>query len=172
MRARTMILMALAGVVAAGSIRAQDLQRPRAGSINLGVGSFNMGHSKGSAGVGLEYRFDSRAWTPREGGRFSLIPVLGMTASSKNALFGYTGLRSDFNVTQNWRLTPGFAVGIYARNGDINLGGPMEFRSSLDISRALGRRGTRAGVTLYHISNARLYDRNPGVNALAFVQTY
>ena len=30
----------------------------------------------------------------------------------------------------------------------------------------------RVGVTLYHVSNARLYDRNPGINALAFVQTF
>ena len=32
--------------------------------------------------------------------------------------------------------------------------------------------GMRVGVTLYHVSNARLYDRNPGINALAFVQTF
>jgi lipid A 3-O-deacylase len=63
------------------------------------------------------------------------------------------------------------AVGLYQGNGDIDLGGPVEFRSSLDISRAFGKR-LRIGVELYHISNARLYERNPGINALAFVQTF
>ena len=95
----------------------------------------------------------------------------GITGTSKDALFGYAGLRADLDVTERWRLTPGFAVGAYERNGDIDLGGPVEFRSSLDISRALGN-GTRVGIELYHISNARLYDRNPGVNALAFVQAF
>jgi len=170
MRARPIVLIALASLVAAGPIWAQDSQRSRAGSFNFGVGT-SMGHSKSSAGVGLEYRLDSRSWTPREGGRFSLIPVFGITGSSKDALFGYVGFRSDFNVTRKWRLTPGFAVGAYDRSGDIDLGGPVEFRSSLDISRAVNDR-MRIGVALFHISNARLYDRNPGVNALAFVQTF
>jgi len=169
-RASPIILIALAGLVAAGPIRAEDSPRARAGSFNLGVGT-SMGHSKSSAGVGLEYRLDSRSWTPREGGRFSLIPVFGIARSSKDAVFGYAGFRSDFNVTQKWRLTPGFAVGAYSRRGDIDLGGPVEFRSSLDISRAVSDR-VRIGVALSHISNARLYDRNPGVNALAFVQTF
>ncbi len=170
MRARPIILIALAGLVAAGPVLAQDPPRARAGSFNFGVGT-SMGHSNSSAGVGLEYRLDSRPWKPREGRRFSLIPVLGITGSSRAALFGYAGFRSDFNVTQKWRLTPGFAVGFYDRNGDINLGGPVEFRSSLDISRAVSDR-MRIGVALFHISNARLYDRNPGINALAFVQSF
>ena len=170
MRARPIILITLAGLVAAGPIRAQDSQRSRAGSYNLGVAT-SIGHSKSSTGVELEYRLDSRAWTPRNGGRFSLIPVFGIAGSSKDAVFGYAGFRSDFNVTQKWRLTPGFAVGAYNRRGDIDLGGPVEFRSSLDISRAVGDT-MRIGVALFHISNARLYDRNPGVNVLAFVQTF
>jgi len=97
--------------------------------------------------------------------------VFGIAGSSKDAVFGYAGFRSDFNVTQKWRLTPGFAVGAYNRRGDIDLGGPVEFRSSLDISRAVSDT-MRIGVALFHISNARLYDRNPGVNVLAFVQTF
>ena len=146
--------------------------QPRhAGSFSVGVGAFNMGHSHRSDGFGLEYRLDSRAWRPRESGRFSLIPTFGLTGTSKEALFGYAGFRTDLDITRRWRLTPGFAAGVYDRNGDIDLGGPIEFRSSVDVSCAV-RNGMRIGVTLYHVSNARLYDRNPGINALAFVQTF
>jgi len=165
------ILITLALSVAAGGVQARDTQSRHAGSLSVGVGAFNMGHAHPSDGFGLEYRLDSRPWTPRESGRFSLIPTFGITGTSREAFFAYTGLRTDFDLTRRWRLTPGFAAGVYDRNGDIDLGGPIEFRSSLDVSCAV-RNGMRIGVTLYHVSNARLYDRNPGINALAFVQTF
>ena len=171
MRARTAVLIALGLSVAAGTVRAQETRPRRAGSFIVSAGSFNMGHANPSRGLGLEFRLDSRPWRPRGPGRLSLVPAFGITGTSRSALFVYSGLRTDFDLGERWRLTPGFAVGAYQRNGDIDLGGPVEFRSSLDISRALSS-GARLGLTLYHISNARLYDRNPGVNALAFVQTF
>jgi len=165
------LVIALALSVAAGAAQARDTQSRHAGSLSVGVGAFNMGHSHPSDGFGLEYRLDSRAWTPGRSGRVSLVPALGITGSSKEAVFAYTGFRTDWDVTRRWRLTPGFAAGVYDRNGDIDLGGPIEFRSSLDVSCAVGN-GMRIGVTIYHVSNARLYDRNPGINAVAFVQAY
>ena len=37
-----------------------------------------------------------------------------------------------------WRLTPGFAVSIYEEGSEgKDLGGPVEFRSSLELSRRL-----------------------------------
>jgi lipid A 3-O-deacylase len=171
MRARTIVVMILALAFAAGRVRAEDAPRPHAGSFSVGLGTFNTGHSRTSDGFGLEYRLTSRAWRPRETGAFSLYPAFGITGSSKDALLAYAGLRSDLDITSRWRLTPGFAVGLYQGNGDIDLGGPVEFRSSLDISRALAR-GPRLGIELYHVSNARLYDRNPGINALVFVQSF
>jgi len=165
------ILIALALSLAEAPVRATDTQSTHAGSFSVGVGTFNMGHAHSSGGFGLEYRLDSRSWRPRESARFSLIPTFGITGTSKEAFFAYAGFRTDLDLTQRWRLTPGFAVGAYDRNGDIDLGGPIEFRSSLDVSRAVGN-GMRIGVTLYHVSNARLYERNPGINALAFVQAF
>jgi len=165
------LFIALVLSAAAGAVDARDTQSPHAGSFSVGIGAFNMGHPHRSDGFGLEYRLDSRARKPRESRRFSLVPTFGITGTSKEAFFGYAGLRSDVDLTRRWRMTPGFAVGVYDRNGDIDLGGPIEFRSSLDVSCAVTN-GMRIGVTLYHVSNARLYDRNPGINALAFVQTF
>ena len=153
MRRWLAVPFAVALAVAPIRVGAQEAQQPRGGSFSVGFGAFNMGHANPSGGVGMEYHLDNHPWT------------------SKDAWFGYAGLRADLNVTERWRLTPGFAIGAYDRNGDIDLGGPVEFRSSLDVSRAL-RSGVRLGVALYHVSNARLYQRNPGVNALAFVQTF
>ncbi len=165
------VLSALVLTAASGAIGAQDPQRRHVGTLSVGAGSFNFGHTHPSGGVGLEYRLESRTWRPSASARFALVPAFGLVGTSKDAVFVYAGLRTDLDLTQRWRLTPGFAVGAYDRNGDIDLGGPVEFRSSVDISRALGET-MRIGLTVYHISNARLYDRNPGVNALAFVQAF
>jgi len=164
-------MSALILTVTAGLMAAQNPEPPRGGEWSVGAGTFNFGHRRPSGGVELEYRIRSWSWRPRSSARLGLVPAFGLIATSKDALFAYGGLRADFDVTRRWRLTPGFAIGAYDRSGDIDLGGPLEFRSSLDISRALGAR-TRMGLTLYHISNARLYNRNPGVNALAFVQVF
>lgn len=171
MRIRPIVLIALAISFAGTEVRAGDTQSQHAGSFSIGFGTFNMGHSHSSGGVGLEYRLESRPWRPGESGRLSLVPTFGITGTSKEAFFAYAGFRTDLDITRRWRLTPGFAVGAYDRNGDIDLGGPIEFRSSLDVSSVL-RNGVRVGVMLYHVSNARLYDKNPGINALAFVQTF
>jgi lipid A 3-O-deacylase len=166
-RAGTILLITLALASKAG---AEEGPSRHIGSVSVGVGTFNLGHSHASGGVGVEYRLDSKPWRPRAASRFSLIPTFGITGTSRSAFFLYAGLRTDIEA-RKWRVTPGFAVGAYNRSDDINLGGPVEFRSSLDISRALNDR-VRLGVTLYHVSNARLYERNPGVNALAFIQTF
>lgn len=171
MRPGSILALALALSLLAGIVRGEDAQPRQAGSLSVGAGPFNIGHAHPSGGVGLEYRFDSRAWKPGASGRFSMIPALGVTGTSRNALFAYAGLRSHLGIGQRWRLTPGFSIGAYVRNGDIDLGGPCEFRSSLALSRAL-HRGPRIGLELYHISNARLYARNPGINALVLVQTF
>src|SRR3989442_13772977 len=106
-----------------------------------------MGHSHSSDGFGLEYRLDSRSWRPRQSGRFSLIPTFGITGTSKEAFFAYAGFRTDLDLTSTWRVTPGVAVGAYDRNGDIDLGGPIKFRSRPDVSRAFGK-GVRGGWLL------------------------
>jgi len=168
---KTAVWSALVLTVATGAVAAQAPEPPSGGEWSVGAGRFNFGHPRPSGGVGLEYRVRSWIWRPRASARSAVVPAFGLIATSKDALFAYAGLRADFDVTQRWRLTPGFSIGAYDRSGDIDLGGPLEFRSSLDVSRAFGER-TRMGLTLYHISNARLYNRNPGVNALAFVQVF
>jgi lipid A 3-O-deacylase len=47
--------------------------------------------------------------------------------------------------------------------GDENLGGPIEFTSHIGINFNLGRHFT-IGYRLQHMSNAVLYEHNPGLN--------
>jgi lipid A 3-O-deacylase len=78
-------------------------------------------------------------------------------------------VRWDLPLGGTWELTPQFGAGIYSHGRGINLGGAMEFRSGLEISRALGSR-RRVGLALFHLSNAGFYAGNPGTEGL--VLTY
>ncbi len=55
--------------------------------------------------------------------------------------------------------------GLYAANGGFDLGGPIEFRSGIEIGYE-GPRGMRIGLSYDHRSNAGLFPRNPGVETV------
>ena len=111
-----------------------------------------------SGGAGLEYRLRSRAW--------DLVPVLGAAATEDGAFWAYAGLRRPFRFGRGWRLTPGFAVSLYEEGSTgKDLGGPLEFRSSIELSHRFGR-GSSLGLVFYHLSNSSIYDDNPGSNSL------
>lgn len=108
--------------------------------------------------AGLEYRFASRAW--------GLVPVAGVAANEDGAFWAHGGLRRPFRLAPGWRLTPGFAVSLYEEGSEgKDLGGAVEFRSSLELSRRLAG-GSSLGLTVYHLSNAGFYDDNPGSNSV------
>jgi hypothetical protein len=46
----------------------------------------------------------------------------------------------------------------------------IEFRSGIELSRRLGER-SRLGVSFFHLSNAALYNFNPGSESLVLTYT-
>lgn len=110
--------------------------------------------------LGAELRFPSRA--------FALVPVVGVMGTEQDAIYVWAGLRRDLSLGRRWVVTPNAGVGIYDANGGKDLGGPVEFRTGLELAYRVTPRG-RLGLTFYHISNARFYDDNPGSNSLALV---
>ena len=92
-------------------------------------------------------------------------PVAGFLTSAGGGAYIYTGFMIEFELPLGLQLSPGFAPGIALARTDSDLGNAIEFRSSLELSVAVGER-LRAGVAFSHISNARLGDRNPGVEVL------
>jgi len=61
-------------------------------------------------------------------------------------------------------IEPGLAIGSF-RGDEIDLGSPLEFRSSIEVGVRLSH-GQRLSLLLYHLSNAGLGYRNPGVEVL------
>lgn len=58
-------------------------------------------------------------------------------------------------------------TGIYMRGSGPELGGPIEFRSGVEIGYQWNN-GWRAGLSLDHRSNAEIYASNPGVETVQF----
>ena len=57
--------------------------------------------------------------------------------------------------------------GLYSKGGEEALGGPIQFRSGLEVGYQ-NRRGVRAGISIDHRSNAGIYSYNPGLETIQF----
>lgn len=102
-------------------------------------------------------------WLPRFVRKLS--PTVGGLATEEGTLYVYGGFRGDLQVGEKWALTPQLAAGLYYSNDGRNLGGAVEFRSGIELTRRIGER-SRIGLLLYHLSNSRLYQYNPGTESL------
>ncbi len=99
-----------------------------------------------------------------------IIPAFGVSATTGGSLWIFSSFRYDWEFAPHWFLTPSTGVTLYDRGDDgKDLGGTVEFRSGIEISRQLPD-GSRVGLLFYHLSNANLYDINPGNNS--FVLTW
>jgi hypothetical protein len=96
---------------------------------------------------------------------------VGGRATSDGALYAYAGFRFDVPLGGAWRFTPQWATGLYYYPpGGHSLGGLVEFRSGVELSRRIGS-GGRVGLLFYHLSNAGFYERNPGSESLVLTYT-
>lgn len=145
-------ILLTATLLAAAPIQAEE---PRSLAFNGGVSNFNK--SEKWIELGLEYRHPINVW--------SMAVVGGLTVNDDLAAWVYGGLRRDFSLGGPWIITPAFAITLYEQGDAKDLGGPLEFRSALEIAHAWPSR-KRLALVIYHLSNAGIYDRNPGMNSL------
>lgn len=124
------------------------------------VGWFDVTQGDNAAAqFGMEYRMKPFAYNVR--------PGFGANVSSDGSLYGYGGLFWDIALAGGgFYLTPNFVAGLYSKGDGKNLGGPIEFRSGLELSYVLPNSKSRVGLAFNHISNASIYDRNPGAETL------
>ena len=61
-------------------------------------------------------------------------------------------------------MSSGLRAGMNDNRNDEDLGGPIEFTSHIGLNLNFARHYT-IGYRLQHMSNAFLYDANPGVNS-------
>jgi lipid A 3-O-deacylase len=138
-------------------------------SFSVSAGAFNIFDPDVRAEAGAEAQLSSfrLPWFP--GWLPDLTPDTGVMVNDQGSFYVYGGLRCDIPLAKPWELSIQFAPGLYRRGGGFDLGGPVEFRSGIELSYPLAPRG-RVGLLLFHLSNAGLYRHNPGSESL--VLTY
>lgn len=122
----------------------------------LSAGAFNIDEDQ-TANFGLEYRANP-IW-------MDLKPMIGGQINTDMGMYGYAGLLYDWKPVDNLYIAPSAAVGAYKDGSSVDLGGALEFRTGIEAGYTFDN-NYRMGVAFHHISNASIYDRNPGVEQL------
>ena len=106
------------------------------------------------------------------GGRFwwELRLMVGALSASDGSAFFYTGILADIPVANVLHIVLSFAPGFYSPGTDHQLGFPLIFRSTLEVSVDLVR-SVRLGVSASHLSNGKLAHENTGVESLSLTVT-
>ncbi len=127
--------------------------------VAISVAHTGLRHSTEFAGEArLEYRSAERLWI--------LKPFGGVMANSVGTLHAFAGVLLDVYLGEHFVLTPSFAPGLYSAGKGKDLGFPVEFRSQVEVSYRFWN-GSRIGIGMNHISNAKLGRINPGIEALS-----
>ena len=163
------IFLMLALVLAAESLEASPWRLGAPEAVVASSGVFDPFFNSKSYEIGAEVRYAPRRFSFLPRFVPALIPTAGLIAGAQGSLYVYGGVHVDLILDERWTFTPGWATGLYYRSPEFDLGGPLEFRTSLELSYRLAN-GSRVGACLYHLSNGGLFDRNPGSESL--VLTY
>ena len=123
-----------------------------------------------------EYRSDKSLINigPEEDNFFFLKPFFGVEYTNDSASYFLIGIYFEDNLGELFEgdkskffFTPSFGAGIYDDGSGKKLGNNLQFRTSLEVSYELNNKN-RIGISLSHISNANLGNKNPGVEILSF----
>ena len=123
-----------------------------------------------------EYRSDNSVFDigPEEDNFFFIKPFFGVEYTNDSASYFLTGIYFEDNLGElfdgdksKYFFTPSFGAGIYNDGSGKKLGNDLQFRTSLEVSYELKNKN-RIGISISHISNANLGDKNPGVEILSF----
>jgi len=126
----------------------------------IGIGGFDVNDDDSTFQGRIEYRSDRR---------FLLFkPMAGFMVTGEAGLYGYGGVLADLYFGRRWTVTPSFAVGAYEEGSGKDLGGTLEFRSAIELGYRLDDRA-RIAIAFDHISNASLYDANPGTESVVVI---
>ncbi|MEL6430117.1 MAG: acyloxyacyl hydrolase [Planctomycetota bacterium] len=139
---------------------------PQGPELTLFWGTFGILDTEVIFEGGLEYRFAERELFDG----FRLAPIVGASLLADGGTYVFAGARHEHELGGGFFLAPSFAAGIY-QEGGVDLGGPLEFRSGLDLGvRPTDELELTAGI--YHLSNGGLYSLNGGAESALFGVTF
>lgn len=154
-------VLALLLSLAATPALARDL-KPSKDYLAFSVGYFNAFDAGDNA---VDFRAEIH---PAYDLGWGIKPWFGIEMTSEASFWGGFGFERDFFVSDNIFITPSLGAGFYAQGGsDHDLDYPLEFRSQLLVGYETDE-ANRFGVSLSHLSNASLGDKNPGTEVVNF----
>ena len=145
----------------------------------FGIGIYDVKFDGSSSNYATDIRFERRFDNtlvdigPEEDNFFYLKPFAGIEVTTDSALYVLGGIYLEDNLgklltgNQNkWNFTPSFGLGYYDDGDGKKLGNKLEFRTTVEISYQL-KNDDRIGISLGHISNANIGNKNPGVEIIS-----
>jgi hypothetical protein len=144
---RAIALLALSVIPAAGA-RAELIFGAWSGPYGLRA---NQPHE---AGFQVEFRLPWQ-WTV-------LRPTTGTLIGTGGSAYVFAGVVAELPLVAGLQLNPSFAPGVVLASGERDLGSPIEFRSSIELSAKIFS-PLRLALSLSHLSNGGLTHHNPGV---------
>jgi hypothetical protein len=141
----------------------------RALEIAVGVGDYDVEEhlGDGPVEVDLVFRLDQHEMWSWEKQRVVVLPAFGALATEKETYYAWVGNSIVISFGKHWELIPELGAGYYEQGDGKNLGGEIEFRSGLAVTYRVND-GLHFGAGFYHLSNAGIYELNPGLNSLLF----
>tara|TARA_B100000989_G_scaffold267518_1_gene221651 strand:- start:110 stop:640 length:531 start_codon:yes stop_codon:yes gene_type:complete len=145
--------------------------------FGLGIYDLKLDGSEKNQATDFRYEFRSDKTLidigPKEDNFFFLKPFIGLEYTSDSASYFLTGIYFEDNLGQlfegknsKYYFTPSFGAGLYDDGSGKKLGNDLQFRTSFEVSYEL-ENYSRIGISISHISNANLGDKNPGVEVLS-----
>tara|TARA_A200000113_G_scaffold203684_1_gene198925 strand:- start:1004 stop:1534 length:531 start_codon:yes stop_codon:yes gene_type:complete len=149
------------------------------GTNVFGIGIYDIKFDGSDKNQATDFRYEFRSDEtlidigPKEDNFFFLKPFIGLEFTNDSASYFLTGVYIEDNIGELFEgkdnkffFTPSFGAGIYDDGSGKKLGNDLQFRTSLEVSYELKNKN-RIGISLSHISNANLGDKNPGVEILS-----
>ncbi|MGZ9097979.1 MAG: acyloxyacyl hydrolase [Micavibrio sp.] len=134
-------------------VYADDIDR-----LSLGIGAFDAFDSERALDFRVEYR-------PGTSIVWELRPFLGAEITSDGAIYGAAGFLYDYNMGNQWSVTPSLAGGLYSDGGGKDMGSAIQFRSQIELGYEL-ENSSRVSAALSHTSNLGINDTNPSAETL------
>ena len=145
--------------------------------FGIGIFDFKLDGSDTSQATDFRYEFRSDKSLvdigPPKDNFFFLKPFFGIEFTTDQASYFLTGIYFEDNLGEliegrdsKFYFTPSVGAGYYEDGTGKKLGNSLQFRTSLEISYELKNKN-RIGLSISHISNANLGDKNPGSEILS-----
>ena len=140
-------------VLMASQASAQVIRTDEPDFLVLGAGAFDINDDQTAGEFDAQFRLNTQLWIFR--------PQIGLFATTDAAFYAHAGIYTDVHLGDSVVLSPSFSVGGFHEGDGKDLGGAIEFRSALELAYKFENKA-RLGLQFGHLSNASIYDENPG----------